>query len=245
MSKMIPAVLAVVLAAGALTPVLMANAADAAPPSASTVSISNASSETQKVGYSFGYLMGKGNREAINDLDMNAFISGFKTGYADQKATLTEDEIRTTLMAYKQRREAEEMKEIQKMGAENIQKGTVFLAENAKKAGIKTTASGLQYEVLKDGSGVNPKATDQVQVHYEGKLLDGTVFDSSVARGEPATFPLNGVISGWTEGVQLMKEGAKYRFYIPSALAYGETGAGSIPPNSVLIFDVELLKVNP
>ncbi|MGZ4996929.1 MAG: FKBP-type peptidyl-prolyl cis-trans isomerase [Methylobacter sp.] len=128
---------------------------------------------------------------------------------------------------------------------ENKAAGTAFLAENAKKPNIITTASGLQYEVLTPGTGtVSPKATDNVTVHYKGTTIDGTEFDSSYSRGEPATFPLNRVIAGWTEGVQLMKEGAKYRFYIPSELAYGEQGAGrAIGPNAALIFDVELIKI--
>ncbi len=122
--------------------------------------------------------------------------------------------------------------------------GEKFLAENAKKAGVNVTKSGLQYEVLTEGTGKQPKATDTVRCHYHGTLIDGTVFDSSYQRNEPCDFGLNQVISGWTEGVQLMKEGAKYRFYIPYNLAYGERGAGaSIPPFSALIFDVELLKV--
>ncbi|MEY3289544.1 MAG: hypothetical protein RLZZ419_1786 [Pseudomonadota bacterium] len=128
---------------------------------------------------------------------------------------------------------------------ENKAAGVAFLAENTKKANIVTTASGLQYEILTPGTGtVSPSATETVKVHYKGTTLDGKEFDSSYSRGEPISFPLNRVIPGWTEGVQLMTEGAKYRFYIPSELAYGEQGAGgSIGPNSTLIFDVELLKI--
>lgn len=128
---------------------------------------------------------------------------------------------------------------------ENKAAGIAFLAANAKKSNIVTTNSGLQYEVLAAGTGTkSPSATDNVTVHYKGTSIDGKEFDSSYSRGEPATFPLNGVIPGWTEGVQLMKEGAKYRFYIPSELAYGERGAGrTIGPNSALIFDVELIKI--
>lgn len=128
---------------------------------------------------------------------------------------------------------------------ENKAAGVAFLAENAKKPNVVTTASGLQYEVLTPGTGtVSPSATDSVTVHYKGTTIDGEEFDSSYSRGEPATFPLNRVISGWTEGVQLMKEGAKYRFFIPSQLAYGEQGAGrAIGPNAALIFDVELIKI--
>ena len=138
-----------------------------------------------------------------------------------------------------------------KLQAERAEKGKVakeagekYLAENAKKEGIITTASGLQYKVLKEGTGKQPKATDKVRCHYEGFLIDGTVFDSSVQRGEPAVFPLDGVIVGWTEGLQLMREGGKYRFFIPYKLGYGEGGAGaSIPPFATLVFDVELLEV--
>ena len=128
---------------------------------------------------------------------------------------------------------------------DNLTIGREFLAENAKNDSVKVTESGLQYMVLKEGNGAKPSPTDEVTVHYTGKLINGTVFDSSVERGEPATFPLNGVIPGWTEGLQLMSEGSKYRLFIPSELAYGERGAGKdILPNSTLIFDVELIKVN-
>jgi len=123
---------------------------------------------------------------------------------------------------------------------------TEYLAKNKERSGVKTTASGLQYEVLKEGQGASPVATDTVAVHYEGRLIDGTVFDSSIQRGEPAIFPLDQVIPGWTEGVQLMKPGAKYRFTIPPELGYGPEGAGGvIPPNAVLVFEVELLAVAP
>jgi FKBP-type peptidyl-prolyl cis-trans isomerase len=126
---------------------------------------------------------------------------------------------------------------------ENKTAGEAFLAENAKKPNVKVTASGLQYLVLQEGTGASPSATDNVTVHYQGTTIDGKEFDSSYGRGAPATFPLNRVIPGWTEGLQLMKEGAKYRFFIPSNLAYGERGAGrDIGPNSTLIFDVELIK---
>ena len=135
-------------------------------------------------------------------------------------------------------------KKEQEQAQQAIADGKVFLEENGKREGVVTTKSGLQYEVITEGTGKQPKATDQVRCHYEGKLIDGSVFDSSYQRGEPADFGLNQVIPGWTEGVQLMKEGAKYRFYIPYLLGYGERGAGqSIPPYSTLIFDVELIKV--
>ena len=138
----------------------------------------------------------------------------------------------------KQRAAAEEKGKAAKVAGEN------FLAENGKKEGVITLPSGLQYQVLRDGNGKKPKATDQVECHYEGTLIDGTIFDSSYKRGQTATFPLNGVIAGWTEGLQLMQEGAKYRFFIPYQLGYGANGAGaSIPPYAALVFDVELIAV--
>lgn len=147
-------------------------------------------------------------------------------------------------------REAQQMlneyfsKKEQEQAEQAIADGKVFLEENGKREGVVTTKSGLQYEVITEGTGAQPKATDKVRCHYEGQLIDGSVFDSSYQRGEPADFGLNQVIPGWTEGVQLMKEGAKYRFYIPYLLGYGERGAGqTIPPYSTLIFDVELIKV--
>lgn len=147
-------------------------------------------------------------------------------------------------------REAQQMlneyfeKQAKEQAQQAIAEGKVFLEENALRPEVTQTKSGLQYEVLSEGSGRSPKATDTVRCHYEGRLLDGSVFDSSYQRGEPADFGLNQVIAGWTEGVQLMKEGAKYRFFIPYLLAYGERGAGSsIPPYSTLVFDVELIKV--
>ena len=147
-------------------------------------------------------------------------------------------------------REAQQMlnqyfeKQAKEQAQQAIAEGKVFLEKNARRPEVTQTKSGLQYEVLSEGSGRSPKATDTVRCHYEGRLLDGSVFDSSYQRGEPADFGLNQVIAGWTEGVQLMKEGAKYRFFIPYLLAYGERGAGSsIPPYSTLVFDVELIKV--
>ena len=142
------------------------------------------------------------------------------------------------------KKEAQMSAEKAEQGKKALEEGKVFLMNNANKPGVVTTDSGLQYEVLKEGNGKKPKATDKVRCHYEGTLIDGTVFDSSYQRNEPAVFGLNQVITGWTEGVQLMSEGAKYRFYIPYRLAYGESGAGGmIPPFATLIFDVELIEV--
>lgn len=245
MSRFLPTVVACILGAGALAPVLI-NSGSAKPSHAPTqMQITEKSPELSKVGYSFGYLMGSSNKQDIPDLDIGAFSQGFKDAYNQGQPAITEQQMQETLMSYKQRREAEFMQAMQAKAEANKTEGETFLATNAKKDGVKVTNSGLQYQVLTAGTGASPKASDVVEVNYEGKLLDGTVFDSSYARGESASFPLNQVIPGWTEGVQLMKEGAKYRFFIPADLAYGETGNPSIEPNSTLIFDVELLKVNP
>ncbi|MDN5650694.1 MAG: FKBP-type peptidyl-prolyl cis-trans isomerase, partial [Acinetobacter sp.] len=150
------------------------------------------------------------------------------------------------LAQYKQQTEAKQMLEFKQAADVNAKQGETFLVENAKKAGVITRPSGLQYSVLQQGTGKSPSAKSKVSVNYEGRLLDGTVFDSSFARNEAVEFQVSQVIQGWTEGLQLMKEGAKYRFFIPAKLAYGEIGAGdAIGPNSTLIFDVELLKVLP
>lgn len=188
----------------------------------------------ERSGYAYGVIIGKQMKESGIEIDIDQFAKALGDIFAEIEPALTEDEIKSTFD------EAREVAE--KMKAEE---GTRWLAENGKKEGIKTTDSGLQYEVLKAGEGKNPAATDQVTVHYKGTLLNGTEFDSSYSRGEPATFPLNRVIAGWTEGLQLMKPGAKFRFFIPQDLAYGEQGSPpKIPPFSALIFEVELLGVN-
>ena len=166
------------------------------------------------------------------------FSKGFRAAYAGETS---EADLQRAQMAVQTKMEAAE----QEKSVAARSEGQAFLAQNKTRPEVTTTASGLQYEVLQAGSGTSPKATDKVTVHYTGKNLDGSVFDSSVERGQPATFGLNQVIAGWTEGVQLMQPGAKYRFYIPSELAYGERGAGSdIAPGATLIFDVELISVN-
>lgn len=213
---------------------------------AATGTLSSKSSEREQVGYSFGYLMGKSNTSTLNDLDIDRFIEGFRQGYAGKPASLTNEQMVTALNRYKKRTEAAALTEVQQSAGQNLALGEKFLKENASKAGVKTTASGLQYLVLKQGNGQKPKANSSVIVNYEGRLLNGTVFDSSIARDQPTTLALNQVIRGWQEGLPLMNEGSKYRFFIPANLAYGEVGAGPvIEPNSTLIFDIELLKVNP
>ena len=176
------------------------------------------------------------NREIIIETVMELLRGG--------KPELAEKEYHEIMQAFQKKLQETVQAKTQEIAKANLEEGKKFLKENAEKAGITATESGLQYEVLQEGSGDSPKATDVVKVHYEGKLLNGNIFDSSIKRGEPAEFALNQVIPGWTEGVQLMKTGAKYRFFIPAHLAYGERGAGEfIAPNSTLIFEVELLEV--
>ena len=210
---------------------------------AQSVSITEQSSASEKVGYSLGFMMAEGNKDAVKDLNLNTFEKGFRDGYEGNESALTQEQMQQVLMDYQKEQEEQFVKDMETKATENKAAGTAFLAENAKKEGVKQTESGLQYKVIKAGTGKSPKATDVVEVNYEGKLLDGTVFDSSYERGEPIEFPLNQVIAGWTEGLQLMKEGGKYEFYIPSDIAYGEAGNAGIEPNSTLIFTVELLKV--
>jgi FKBP-type peptidyl-prolyl cis-trans isomerase FklB len=172
------------------------------------------------------------------DVDAKAYAAGAIDALT-AKPLLTVPEMQEALEALQKG-----MAEKYGNGDKNLKAGEEFLAANAKKEGVKTTKSGLQYKVLKSGSGESPKAEDTVKVHYHGTLIDGSVFDSSVERGEPVEFPLNGVIPGWTEGVQLMKVGDKFQFFIPSKLAYGEQGRGGmIGPNTALIFEVELLGI--
>ena len=206
--------------------------------------VTNKSPEAEQVGYSFGYLMGKSNADSLQGIDLDASSAGLKAAAAGKQATLSEEDMARVLTQFKRQAEAKELITLKKQADENAKIGQAFLAENAKKPGIKTTKSGLQYQILQKGKGKSPSANSNVRVHYEGRLIDGTVFDSSIARNQPVVFRTTQVITGWTEGLQLMKEGAKYRFFIPAELAYGQIGSGDvIEPNSTLIFDVELLEI--
>lgn len=198
-----------------------------------------------KVSYALGLGIGRQLAQmGASDLSIDDFAAAIKDVIAGNELKVSNREAQTIVQDYFRKQE-------EKLNAERAEKGKAakaegekYLAENAKKEGVVTLPSGLQYMVIKEGNGKKPKATDKVKCHYEGFLIDGTVFDSSVQRGEPAVFPLNQVIAGWTEGLQLMQEGAKYRFFIPYILGYGEGGAGaSIPPYAALIFDVELIEV--
>jgi FKBP-type peptidyl-prolyl cis-trans isomerase FklB len=191
-----------------------------------------------KISYALGLGIGQQLKSMnIENFDIKEFSRSIEDVMAGRDTDMTAREAQVMLSEYFQKKEKEQAEE-------NIAKGKAYLEENGKREGVITTKSGLQYEVLTEGTGKSPKATDKVRCHYEGRLTDGSVFDSSYQRGEPADFGLNQVIAGWTEGVQLMKEGAKYRFHIPYLLGYGERGAGaSIPPYATLVFDVELIKV--
>ena len=198
-----------------------------------------------KLSYALGLGIGRQlSQMGAADLNIDDFAQAVKDmidGKEPQVATAEAQQIVEDFFRRQEEKQRAEAAEKYK-GAKS--EGEKYLSENAKKEGVVTLPSGLQYQVLKEGNGKSPKATDKVVCHYEGMLIDGTMFDSSIQRGEPATFPLNGVIAGWTEGLQLMKEGAKYRFFIPYQLGYGERGAGaSIPPFATLVFDVELIEV--
>ena len=195
----------------------------------------------ERVSYSYGLMIAKQLTERGIEIEFDQFSSAFQTVLSEGEPLLSDDEVSA---AFAENQKILDEKNATGPDRENLVAGQEFLEENLKKDGIESTASGLQYEVIKEGDGAQPAATDVVEVHYHGTLLDGTVFDSSVDRGETTSFPLNRVIPGWTEGLQLMKEGGKYRFFIPYDLAYGERGAGAdIKPYSTLIFEVELFKV--
>jgi len=192
-----------------------------------------------KVSYSIGLNIGFNLKKQNVSINPDTFVLGLKDALAG-KPQMTDEQVKETMTAFEK-----EMIDKQKAaGVKNGADGEKFLAENKKKEGVKTTASGLQYKVIKEGSGAQPKETDTVVANYRGTLIDGTEFDSSYTRGQPATFPLSGVIRGWTEALQLMKVGSKYQLFIPANLAYGERAMGSdIGPNSTLVFEVELVGI--
>jgi FKBP-type peptidyl-prolyl cis-trans isomerase FklB len=192
-----------------------------------------------KASYSIGLNFGFNFKRQNVDLNTDAFAAGFKDAMSGKNPLMSEQEVRDTLMAF----EKDMQQKQTEMGQKNAAVAEKFLADNKTKEGVKTTASGLQYKVMKEGNGATPKSSDTVTVNYRGTLIDGTEFDSSYKRGQPATFPVAGVIKGWTEALQLMKAGSKYQLFIPASLAYGEQGRPGIPPNSTLIFEVELMDV--
>jgi len=199
--------------------------------------------DEQKLGYIIGMDIGKSLREQDAGVDLDSLIDAITATYNGEELAMTPEEAAAIRMEYVQKRKAEQQAAAAATGEANLAAGQKFLAENKVKEGVQTTDSGLQYKVLTMGEGAKPAATDTVKVHYRGTLLDGTEFDSSYARNEPISFALNRVIAGWTEGVQLMPIGSKFEFYIAPELAYGEGGGGPIPPNSTLVFEVELLDI--
>jgi len=198
-----------------------------------------------KLSYALGLGIGQQlTQMGAKGLNIDDFAAAIKDVMSGAELKVPHHEAQTIVTDFFRRQEEKINAEKAEKGKKAKEEGEAYLRENAKKNGVVTLPSGLQYQIIKEGNGCKPKATDKVKCHYEGFLIDGTVFDSSVQRGEPAVFPLNQVIKGWTEGLQLMQEGAKYRFFIPYMLAYGSSGAGnSIPPYAALIFDVELIEV--
>lgn len=202
------------------------------------------STKVDSISYSLGVNIGKNLSRDKIQITPEVFLQGIKDAINNDSLVISEQESMSVLTRMQQEIMEQKQKETAAQAEVNKKKEVEFLKQNATKAGVKTTASGLQYEVVKEGTGKKPSAESKVKVHYVGTLLDGTKFDSSVDRGQPAEFPLNAVIKGWTEGLQMMSEGSKYKFYIPYALAYGEQGRPpQIPAAATLIFEVELLQI--
>ncbi|MDA8077638.1 MAG: FKBP-type peptidyl-prolyl cis-trans isomerase [Nitrospiraceae bacterium] len=202
------------------------------------------SSQKDKASYVLGTDVGNTLKRQGIEVDLEIFIKGIRDAVQGSKPLLSEEETKEVIMAFRQDMLAKQAEQRKKLGEKNKKDGEAFLAENKKKEGVKTLPSGLQYKVISEGAGKMPKLTDTATVNYRGTLIDGTEFDSSYKRGQPATFPVNGVIPGWTEALQLMKEGSKWELFIPADLAYGDKGAGNvIGPDAVLIFQVELISV--
>jgi FKBP-type peptidyl-prolyl cis-trans isomerase len=196
------------------------------------------------LGYAIGTEIAHNLSAIKDDVELDDVIAGLKDGMAGKEPKYSADELQRVTREFTQRKQKEQQATQKEAGAKNRADGEKYLKANAKKHGVKVTDSGLQYQVIKEGDGPKPKATDTVKVHYTGTLIDGTVFDSSYKRGEPAVFPVNGVIPGWVEALQLMPVGSKYRLVIPSDLAYGPHGQGpQIGPDSVLVFEVELIDI--
>ena len=200
--------------------------------------------QKDKESYSLGYQFGESLKSQGVDINLDVYTSAIRDSLGGKEPQLSSEEIRSTVMGLRQRVAAVQQKALMEQAEKNLAEAKSFLAENGKKKGVKTLPSGLQYKVLSEGSGKTPKKSDSVTVHYRGTFINGTEFDSSIARGQPTTFQVDGVIPGWTEALQLMKEGAKWQLFIPPELAYGEMGMPPrIPPQSILLFDVELISV--
>ena len=214
--------------------------AAATPP---TTNPSNMDTHLHDASYGIGFNMGKQLAQAPFKLDVDQVVAGLRDASGGKPSSVPETQVHAALEKLQTDAAAGAEAKARQSGDANVKAGDAYRAENAKKPGVTTTASGLQIQVLTPGSGPSPKATDKVKVHYTGTLIDGTKFDSSIDRGEPITFPLDGVIKGWGEGLQLMKVGEKARLVIPPSLGYGPQGTGPIPPNATLVFDVQLLSI--
>jgi len=201
--------------------------------------------EKDKISYAIGLDVGNGLKKNEIDVDADIVARAIKDILAGNKPLMTDEEVKTTITALQKDLQAKQQEKMKALGDKNKKEGEAFLAKNKTKEGVKTLPSGLQYKVITQGKGKTPMASDTVTVQYRGTLIDGTEFDSSYKRGQPATFPVSGVIKGWTEALQLMKEGSKWQLVIPSDLAYGASGTqgGPIGPNAVLIFEVELVSI--
>jgi FKBP-type peptidyl-prolyl cis-trans isomerase FkpA len=197
----------------------------------------------QKVNYIVGQNMALNLQQSGLTLEPEAFAQGLRDVRNGAESRLTDEEKEVVMQTFQEQAMAKHEEELRKLSDTNLAEGQAYLEANKAKEGVQVTDSGLQYRVITEGEGVKPSETDTVTVHYSGKLIDGTEFDSSYARGEPVNFPVNGVIAGWTEALQLMPQGSKWELVIPSDLAYGPGGNGPIPPNAVLVFEVELLEV--
>ena len=200
--------------------------------------------QRDKASYSIGVKIGADMKANALDLNSEALVTGLQDGISGAKPQLSDKERADSLMAFEQDLQKKEIERLKQLAGKNKKEGAEFLAANKAKEGVKTLPSGLEYKVLAEGNGTQPKPTDQVTVNYRGTFLDGTEFDNSYKRGEPITFPVNGVIKAWSEALPLMKTGAKWQLFVPAELAYGEKGAGrAISPNSTLIFEVELVGI--
>lgn len=220
-----------------------AKAAEAGKDAAAKTGYPGLPTEKEQASYMIGMSMGKQMAEIKEEINVDTLVKGLRAAIAEEKLLLTEEQAKEIGEAFGQRMQAKQIAKAMAEAKTNLEKGQKALAENGKKPGVTTTASGLQYQVITEGKGAKPGATDGVKVHYKGTLLDGKTFDSSYDRGEPAVMPLQGVIPGWAEGLQLMPVGSKFKFWIPAQLAYGEQAPPAIGPNQPLVFEVELLEI--
>ena len=229
MNKIIPAILGCALTVVSFSPALAQDKLE---------------TSKEKISYSIGLQMGMQLSTLKDKIDLDTVMTGLKDGQTGSEPKLSEDEMRTVMTAFQTQMQQEQQAQAVLAASVNKEEQTSFLAKNGVKDDVVTLDSGLQYKIITEGTGASPTATDTVKVHYRGSLINGVEFDSSLKRGEPVEFPVNRVIPGWTEALQLMKVGSKWQLFIPSELAYGDRGAGnSIGPNSLLIFDVELLEI--